>query len=410
MRYFMKVFIFAVLNIFLFAGLSHAEKVTFVKEYTYQASELDSKASCRTISLEMVKRLLLEELGTYLISETEVKNFKLTKDQITTYSAGIVSAEVVDEKWDGKTYYLKAKVSADPAEVAKSLQNIANDKQKAKTLEDVRKKAAEYSREIERLKKELAIAKTDNKKVGQKAETQSVEKYTEAVKRLSATDWIDKGLNFIDLGNYSSALNAFTKAIELYPKNFWSYFNRGFAYDMLGNQQQAINDYNKAIELAPKLAEDANVYILLANFYFLRGVSYDDLGNLQQAIKDYNKAIELVPKHAGAYHGRGIVYNKLGIYQQALNDLNKAIELDPQLDEVYFTRGVTYHSLGIYSAAINDYNRAIELKPNFADAYYNRGLAYGRLKNGEAIYDLKTAAKLGHKEAQDFLRGNGIGW
>jgi hypothetical protein len=81
MRYFVKVFIFAVINIFLFAGLSHAEKVTFVKEYTYQASELDSKASCRTISLEMVKRLLLEELGTYLISETEVKNMQLTKDQ-----------------------------------------------------------------------------------------------------------------------------------------------------------------------------------------------------------------------------------------------------------------------------------------------------------------------------------------
>jgi hypothetical protein len=35
MRYFVKVFIFAVINIFLFAGLSHA--VTFVKEYTYQA-------------------------------------------------------------------------------------------------------------------------------------------------------------------------------------------------------------------------------------------------------------------------------------------------------------------------------------------------------------------------------------
>ena len=37
MRYVMKVFIFAVLNIVLFSGLSHAEKVTFIKEYTYQA-------------------------------------------------------------------------------------------------------------------------------------------------------------------------------------------------------------------------------------------------------------------------------------------------------------------------------------------------------------------------------------
>ena len=366
MKQLVKFLSIIVIAFLFFAASASAEKVTFVKECNYNASDLDSKVSSRTIALEQVKRLLLEELGTYLISETEVKDFKLTKDQVTAYSAGVVSAEVIDEKWDGKTYYLKAKVSADPAEVAKSLQNIANDKQKAKELEDVRKKAAEYSKEIERLKKELAIAKTNSKTPDQKIETKSVEKYNEAVKGLSATDWLEKGFNFIELGNYSSALNALTKAIELNPKFFGSYFHRGFAYDMLGNQQQAINDYNKAIEL--------------------------------------------VPKRANAYYGRGIVYNKLGIYQQALNDLNKAIELDPQLDEAYFNRGITYHSLGNYQRAINDYNRAIELKPNFADAYYNRGLAYGRLKNGEAIYDLKTAAKLGHKEAQDFLKKEGIGW
>ena len=134
--------------LFLTTGTALAEKVTFVKEYNYNASDLDSKVTSRTIALEQVKRLLLEELGTYLISETEVKNFRLTKDQITTYSAGVVSAEVVDEKWDGKTYYLKAKVSADPAEVTKSLQNIINDKQKSKELEDVRKKHRSFQRRL----------------------------------------------------------------------------------------------------------------------------------------------------------------------------------------------------------------------------------------------------------------------
>ncbi|MDP3260416.1 MAG: hypothetical protein Q8M34_07515, partial [Thermodesulfovibrionales bacterium] len=175
--------------LFLTTGTAFAEKVTFVKEYNYNASDLDSKVSSRTIALEQVKRLLLEELGTYLISETEVKNFRLTKDQITTYSAGVVSAEVVDEKWDGKIYYLKAKVSADPVEVTKSLQNIVNDKQKSKDLEDVRKKAAEFSKEIERLKKELEIAKADTKKPAHKADEKKIEQYNEAVKGLSATDW-----------------------------------------------------------------------------------------------------------------------------------------------------------------------------------------------------------------------------
>ncbi|MCL4536131.1 MAG: hypothetical protein M1610_00845 [Nitrospirae bacterium] len=179
----MKIFIFAVLNIFLFAGLSHAEKVTFVKEYTYQASELDSKASCRTISLEMVKRLLLEELGTYLISETEVKDFKLTKDQVKTYSAGIVGAEIIEEKWDGKTYWLKAKVSADPKEAAKALKKIVDDKYQAKQLEDSRKKAEELTKENERLRKQLeAIAKS--KKRDTKAEAKKAKEYEKTIRGL----------------------------------------------------------------------------------------------------------------------------------------------------------------------------------------------------------------------------------
>ncbi|MBI5637071.1 MAG: hypothetical protein HZA03_03765, partial [Nitrospinae bacterium] len=47
----------------LAAPQSHARMQTFEKEYTYTASELDSKSSCRAIALEQVKRLLIQELG-----------------------------------------------------------------------------------------------------------------------------------------------------------------------------------------------------------------------------------------------------------------------------------------------------------------------------------------------------------
>ncbi len=54
--------LFAILMII--ASPSFAEVKVFEREYTYQASEVDSKLSSRTISLAEVKRLLLEELGT----------------------------------------------------------------------------------------------------------------------------------------------------------------------------------------------------------------------------------------------------------------------------------------------------------------------------------------------------------
>jgi len=101
---------------------AHAGSKTFTMEYTYQASEQDSKVSCRTNALNQVKRLLLEELGTYLESHTEVKNFELTRDDIVSLASGIVKTKIIDEEWDGKNYWIKAIVIADPDEVAKSIE------------------------------------------------------------------------------------------------------------------------------------------------------------------------------------------------------------------------------------------------------------------------------------------------
>ena len=103
-----------------------------IKEYTYHAGYEDSRNSSRTIALREVKRLLLEELGTYLESQTEVKNFQMTKDQITTLTAGIVSTEIIEDTWDGKVYWLKAKITANPQDVIKSIDSLRKDRAKVK--------------------------------------------------------------------------------------------------------------------------------------------------------------------------------------------------------------------------------------------------------------------------------------
>lgn len=391
-----SVIVTVLVIIFLFFAVpAFAEKVTFVKEYTYQASELDSKASCRTISLEMVKRLLLEELGTYLISETEVKDFKLTKDQVTTYSAGIVSAEVIEDKWDGKTYWLKARVSADPKEAAKTLKKIMDDQFKGKELEGTRKKAEELTKEVERLK--LELAKTTNKQPSEKVQ----QEYKTAIQGLTANEWFNKGSKASLENKRQEAIEAYTKAIELKPDYLEAYNNRGNAYSGLGNYKKAIKDSSKAIDLKPDLADA----------YVIRGFTYDIIGNYQQAIKDYNKAIELKSDDAVAYWYRGATYYNLGNYQQTIKDYNKAIELKPNEAEVFWNRALAYSKLGNYQQAIKDLNKAIELKPDFAEAYQYRGLTYVVLGNEKlAKANLQIAARLGNKTAQDFLKEKGIKW
>jgi hypothetical protein len=87
-----------ILPVLLLSSPAYAELKTFVEEYIYQASEADSKISSRVIALERVKRLLLEKLGPYLESETEVKNFKLTRHRIVVLTGGIVRAEIIEER------------------------------------------------------------------------------------------------------------------------------------------------------------------------------------------------------------------------------------------------------------------------------------------------------------------------
>ncbi len=55
---------------------------------------------------------------------------------IVTLTAGIVSTEIIEEKLDGKIYYLKAKITGDPKDVANSIEKLRKDRQKTKELEE----------------------------------------------------------------------------------------------------------------------------------------------------------------------------------------------------------------------------------------------------------------------------------
>jgi tetratricopeptide (TPR) repeat protein len=295
---------------FAFAGLK-----TFIKEYTYQASEFDSKTSSRTIALEQVKRLLLEELGTYLETSTEVKDFQLTKDQIKAFSAGIVETEILKEKWDGERFWIQAKIRADPDEVTKQISSLRNDREKTEEYEGANQKAEAALREVEKLRKELELVKGNRTQIA---------RYDQAIQDLGATEWYRKGLAALRTDNNNEAVSAYTKAIQLNPRYVAAYVDRSFVYSRLGNYQQVFNDANKAIELDPR---DVKAYVN-------RGVAYSRLGNNQRAIEDYNKAIELDPKNAVAYHNRGIVYSKLGNKNNAVKDYETAERLGYKVRKV----------------------------------------------------------------------------
>ena len=234
----------------------------------------------------------------------------MTKDQITALTAVIVRVEVLDERWDGKTYWLKARIAADPDGVVKSIDALRRDREKSRELEELKKRADALLAENKRLKEEL---KTTKGEITEKKQ----EEYARGIKELDATEWFQRGVSLWKSENYGGAIEAFTRAIESDPKYARAYFQRGAMYGLLGNTRQAIGDLDRAIELDPKYARA----------YGLRGGNYEKLGNRQHAIMDYGRAIELDPRYADAYLARGLAYDKLGNRQQAIRDFESAARL-----------------------------------------------------------------------------------
>ncbi len=337
-----------------------AEKCTFIKEYTYQAGEGDSKLSCRTIALGEVKRLLLEELGTYLESSTVVKDFQMTQDQVTTLTAGIVSAEIIAERWNGRVYYLKAKLAADPDDVIRSVDELRKDRERTAELEEMRRDMGALLNENQKLKQELTLAKDENKGAALAA-------YRKNINALTALGWFERGYSRDVAGDCGEAIKAYSQAIRLKPDYAPAYNNRGKCYARLGLTRHAINDFNNAIALNPGLA--------------------------------------------ATHYNRGNAYNRLGNYRRAIADFDRAISLEPGFAPAYNNRGNACHRLGDYRRAITDFDRAIALNPGFAIAFYNRGNTYARLGNRQqAIADLIRAARQGHENAGKVLRVRGVAW
>ena len=376
-----------VMAFLLLPSITSAKTVSYTREYSYQASEADSKLSSRTIALEQVKRLLLEELGTYVISVTEVKDFAVTKDKVISFTAGIVSMIVLEEKWDGQTYYLKAKISADTDELIKAIDRVHRDQEQSMQLEAMRKRTEEALKEIEDLKKEMGKGKGDKT---------TQEKYALAVDVLSAVDWNRKGYTLRFNGyNFKEAMNAFNKSIELDPNFALAYAGRAAIYCEWEMYEKALRESEQAVKLDPN--NSFNLTVL--------GRSKIGLGKVEEGIEDLNRAIVLYPKNVFTYSNRSHGYYLLKKYDKALADADKAIEVGPGVSFGYFQKGRILVALNKNKDAIKCLDKAIEYDPKIARFYFWRGKAlFGNNETERALEDMTIAARLGHNGAREYLK------
>jgi tetratricopeptide (TPR) repeat protein len=152
--------------------------------------------------------------------------------------------------------------------------------------------------------------------------------------------------------------------------------------------------------------------VLSAQEWFNRGRFMGEIGNYHKAVEAFSRVIELAPDSMHAYNNRGVAYSELGSYRLAIQDFNRAIHLNPKEVLFRFNRGVAFAKGEEYDLAIKDFKRVIAMDPQHSNARFLLGLIQ-RSTPGEVhtgADNIKTSARMGNKEAQEYLRARFMGW
>jgi len=206
------------------------------------------------------------------------------------------------------------------------------------------------------------------------------------------------------LGNYDAALQDYTKAVTIEPKNPELYNSRGKTYfDMAMSgkypaqlsaeyREKALSDYGTALTL-PGLKNKSKSEILIN-----RGAAFGSKGMLQEALQSLNQGIAVEPDNKNGYFNRSIVYYNLQQYDSALVDYRNYLRYDPYNANIWYESGTLLRAQQKNSEAMDAFNHAIKFNPNFGLAYLERARVY--IQAGDKVAaqrDYQRAQQLGQK-------------
>ncbi|MGP1382405.1 MAG: tetratricopeptide repeat protein [Thainema sp.] len=179
--------------------------------------------------------------------------------------------------------------------------------------------------------------------------------------------------------------------------NAIAYYNLANQYAQICDRTSALTAYTQAIQLNPNLAEA----------YCNRGILYFQLGQLDAALHDYAEAIRLRPHYSEAYYNRSVALARQWRYAQAAEDLQAAIRLvqakgedknkdkdkdenkDKDKDETgeiaslsleypivcHYRLGLMYAFQAQFNPAIEQYQQVLQHQPDHLQAQYQLKVA-----------------------------------
>jgi len=162
------------------------------------------------------------------------------------------------------------------------------------------------------------------------------------------------------------------------------YVNLGYAELALGQTGQAVESFTEATRLDPRQVEA----------YIGRAKAYEDRRAFDAADRDWKSALGLASRSVDVRLGRGAYFLRQARNELALEEFTAALRIDPDEPDARYNRGLTWLALSRMEEADRDFTRLLQDYPNDAGAYFNRARARAGRNDGAALADYAKASEL----------------
>lgn len=184
--------------------------------------------------------------------------------------------------------------------------------------------------------------------------------------------------------DFETAIQHYTKAIELDDGDISFITNRAAVYLEMGKYEECIKDCDTAVERGRELRSD---YKMIARALTRKGTA---LAKLAKSSKDFEAAIEVFQK-ALTEHRNPDTLKKLNEAERAKKELEQQEYFNPQIADEEREKGNQLFKEMKYPEAVKHYTESIKRNPKDPKAYSNRAACYTKL--GALPEGLKDAEK-----------------
>ncbi|XP_006648881.2 hsp70-Hsp90 organizing protein [Oryza brachyantha] len=184
--------------------------------------------------------------------------------------------------------------------------------------------------------------------------------------------------------DFDTAIQHYTKALELDDEDISYLTNRAAVYIEMGKYDECIKDCDKAVERGRELRAD---FKMISRALTRKGTA---LVKLAKTSKDYDIAIETFQK-ALTEHRNPDTLKRLNEAEKAKKDLEQQEYYDPKIADEEREKGNQLFKEQKYPDAVKHYTEALRRNPKDPRVYSNRAACYTKL--GAMPEGLKDAEK-----------------